>query len=133
MLVRYIRHDAWGSDGTANQHVTEILPIIRAVSIARRGPATFSRGIVVIPIRNKPRLALFSYLMSANVSGSGMPYQVKAGSVIAIVANEKQALELLRRMAVSSNEQISIRDIFGGGIDVATLESRLTDSEQNPP
>jgi hypothetical protein len=71
--------------------------------------------------------------MSANVSGSGMPYQVKAGSVIAIVANEKQALELLRRMAVSSNEQISIRDIFGGGIDVATLESRLTDSEQNPP
>jgi hypothetical protein len=60
-----------------------------------------------------------------------MPYQVRAGSVIAIVANEKQALELLRRMAVSDKAEISIKDIFGGGIDVATLESRLTDSEQN--
>jgi hypothetical protein len=61
-----------------------------------------------------------------------MPYQVKAGSVTTIVANEKQALELLRRMAISGEEGISIRDIFGGGIDVATLESRLADSEQNP-
>jgi hypothetical protein len=67
-----------------------------------------------------------------NVLGSGMPYQVKAGSITAIVANEKQALEMLRRMAASGKEDISIRDIFGGMIDVATLESRLTDSERNP-
>jgi len=61
-----------------------------------------------------------------------MPYQVKAGSITAIVANEKQALEMLRRMAASGQEEISIRDVFGAEIDVATLKSRLNDSESNP-
>ena len=61
-----------------------------------------------------------------------MPYRVRAGSITAIVANEKQALEMLRRMAVSGREAISIRDIFGAEIDVATLEARLKDSEQKP-
>ena len=61
-----------------------------------------------------------------------MPYRVRAGSITAIVANEKQALEMLRRMAVSGREEISIRDIFGAEIDVAALEARLKDSEQKP-
>jgi hypothetical protein len=61
-----------------------------------------------------------------------MPYQVKAGSVTAIVANEKQALEMLRRMSASGQEEISIRDIFGSEIDVATLRSRLDESEPKP-
>jgi hypothetical protein len=58
-----------------------------------------------------------------------MPYQVKAGSITAIVANKKQALEMLRRMAESGQEEISIRDIFGAEIDLATLKSRLNDSD----
>jgi hypothetical protein len=61
-----------------------------------------------------------------------MPYQVRAGSVTAIVANEKQALEMLRKMVASGKDAISIRDIFGSQIDVATLESRLKNSEQRP-
>jgi hypothetical protein len=61
-----------------------------------------------------------------------MPYQVRAGSVTAIVANEKQALEMLRKMVASGKDEISIRDIFGSEIDVATLESRLKNSEQRP-
>jgi len=61
-----------------------------------------------------------------------MPYQVKAGSIIAIVANEKQALEILRKLAGPDQGEISIRDIFGSEIDVATLQSRVTGSEQNP-
>jgi hypothetical protein len=62
----------------------------------------------------------------------GMPYQVRAGSVTAIVANEKQALEVLRRMVASGKEKISVRDIFGGEVDVSTLELRLKDAEPNP-
>ena len=50
----------------------------------------------------------------------------------AIVANEKQALEVLRRMVASGKEKISIRDIFGGEVDVSTLELRLKDAEPNP-
>jgi len=61
-----------------------------------------------------------------------MPYQVKAGSITAIVANEEQALEMLRRMTASGKEEVSIRDIFGAEIDAATLESRLKHSEQKP-
>jgi hypothetical protein len=67
-----------------------------------------------------------------NVSGREMPYQVKAGSITAIVANEKQALEMLRRMAASGQEEVFIRDIFGAEIDIATLESRLKDPEPKP-
>jgi hypothetical protein len=56
-----------------------------------------------------------------------MPYQVKAGRVTAIVANEKEALEMVRRLNASSpdDEEASIRDIFGGDLDVATLKARL--------
>jgi hypothetical protein len=54
-----------------------------------------------------------------------MPYQVRVGSVTAIVANEKEALEMLRRLAGSGNEKAFITDIFGSEVDVATLESRV--------
>jgi hypothetical protein len=53
-----------------------------------------------------------------------MPYQVKAGSVTAVVADEKQALDMFRRLA-GSGSRASIRDVFGSEVDVATLESRV--------
>jgi hypothetical protein len=59
--------------------------------------------------------------------GNGMPYQVRAGSVTAVVANEKQALDMLRRLAGSGNGATSIKDIFGSEVDVATLESKMAD------
>jgi hypothetical protein len=52
-----------------------------------------------------------------------MPYQVRAGSVTAVVANEKQALDMLRRLA-ESRTGASVRDVFGSEVDVAILESR---------
>jgi hypothetical protein len=53
-----------------------------------------------------------------------MPYQVRAGSVTAVVANKKQALDMLRRLAASGSGA-SIRDVFGSGVEVATLKSRV--------
>ena len=58
-----------------------------------------------------------------------MPYQIRAGSFTAIAANEEQALEMLRRMAASGKDEISIRDVFGVEIDAATLESRLKEND----
>ena len=60
--------------------------------------------------------------------GEGMPYQVRAGSVTAIVANEKQALDLLRKLAGSANGA-SIKDVFGSEVDVATLKSMVDEAE----
>jgi hypothetical protein len=57
-----------------------------------------------------------------------MPYQVKVGSMTAIVGDEQQALEMLRRMTGASNEVASITDIFGSEVDIATLRSRLVKS-----
>jgi hypothetical protein len=51
-----------------------------------------------------------------------MPYQVRAGSVTAVVANEKQALDMLRRLAAAGSGA-SIRDVFGSDVEVATLKS----------
>ena len=59
-----------------------------------------------------------------------MPFQVKAGPVTAIVANEKEALEMLRRLGPDRGK-VFIKDVFGDEIDVATLESRLKGS--GPP
>jgi hypothetical protein len=56
-----------------------------------------------------------------------MPYQVKAGSVAAIVANEKQALEMLQRLGVDRGE-VSIGDVFGEVVNVATLRSQINDA-----
>jgi hypothetical protein len=53
-----------------------------------------------------------------------MPYQVRAGSLTAVVANEKQALDMLRRLA-GSGSGASIRDVFGCEVDIATLKSRV--------
>jgi len=61
-----------------------------------------------------------------------MPYQVKVGSMTAIVANEKEALEMIRRMARSSDEHPLIKDIFGTEVDIETLESRLNNSGRCP-
>jgi hypothetical protein len=55
-----------------------------------------------------------------------MPYNIRAGSVTAIVATEQQALELLRRLSGPDREGVSITDIFGGEIDAA-LEERASD------
>jgi hypothetical protein len=74
-------------------------------------------------------MALFLFI-AGHVSRSAMPYQVKAGSITAIVANEKQALAMLRRLAAAGRGEISVRDIFGDEIDVATLESWLHDFER---
>ena len=57
-----------------------------------------------------------------------MPYQVKVGSMTAIVGDEQQALEMLRRMTGASGEVASIKDIFGSEVDIATLKSRLVKS-----
>ena len=56
-----------------------------------------------------------------------MPYQVKVGSMTAIVGDEQQALEMLRRMT-GAGEVASIKDIFGSEVDIATLKSRLVKS-----
>ncbi len=55
-----------------------------------------------------------------------MPYRVKVSSVTAIVANEKQALEMIPRLVGTGNEEVFIKDIFGSEVDVATLESRAS-------
>jgi hypothetical protein len=57
-----------------------------------------------------------------------MPYQIRTGSVTAIVANEKQALDLLRKLA-GSGDGASIRDVFGSEVDVATLKSLVNENE----
>jgi hypothetical protein len=49
-----------------------------------------------------------------------MPYQVKVGSMTAIVANEQEALEMIRRMARSTDEHPLIKDIFGTEVDIET-------------
>jgi hypothetical protein len=55
-----------------------------------------------------------------------MPYQVKAGRVTAIVADEKEALEMVRRLTASSGEDdASIQDIFGEKVDIARLKAML--------
>jgi hypothetical protein len=60
-----------------------------------------------------------------------MPYQVRAGSVTAIAADEKQALEMLRRFG-SGNQEASIRDIFGSEVDIASLKSRAGATGNQP-
>jgi hypothetical protein len=54
-----------------------------------------------------------------------MPYQVKVGSVTAIVANEREALEMIRRLMGTGTPEVFVKDIFGSEVDVATIESRL--------
>lgn len=55
-----------------------------------------------------------------------MPYQVKVGTVTAIVANEREALAMVHRLTTSSgDEKASIADIFGGEIDIAALRARI--------
>jgi hypothetical protein len=55
-----------------------------------------------------------------------MPYQVKAGRVTAIAADEKEALEMARRLTASSGEEeASIQDIFGDKVDLAALKAKL--------
>ena len=61
-----------------------------------------------------------------------MPYQVKARSITAIVANEQQALAMLHRLSGPEQGEISIRDVFGNEIDIATLEKWLNDPELKP-
>jgi hypothetical protein len=58
--------------------------------------------------------------------GDGMPYHIRAGSIRAIVADERRALELHRRLSGSDREEVSITDIFGGEIDAAKLEERAS-------
>jgi len=50
----------------------------------------------------------------------------------AIVADERQALEMVRRLTGPGRGQVSIRDVFGDEIDLATLRTRLSDSEHDP-
>jgi hypothetical protein len=50
----------------------------------------------------------------------------------AIVANEQEALEMIRRMARSTDEHPLIKDIFGTEVDIETLESRLNNSGRCP-
>ena len=61
-----------------------------------------------------------------------MPYQVKVGSMTAVVANEKEALEMIRRMARSGGQPAVVKDVFGSDVDVETLESRLSNSGRSP-
>ena len=60
-----------------------------------------------------------------------MPYQVRVGTVTAVVANEKEALEMLRRLAGAGNEKAFITDIFGSEVDVAALESKVAGETRN--
>jgi hypothetical protein len=60
-----------------------------------------------------------------------MPYQVRVGSVTAVVADEREALQMLRRLAGSVNEKALITDLFGSEVDVATLESRAVGETRN--
>ena len=53
-----------------------------------------------------------------------MPYRVKVGSVSAIVANEKEALDLLGKLQGESGE-VSILDVLGVEVSVGTLKTRL--------
>jgi hypothetical protein len=59
--------------------------------------------------------------------GDGMmPYHIRAGSIRAIASDERQALELHRRLSGLDREEVSITDIFGGEIDAAKLEARAS-------
>lgn len=53
-----------------------------------------------------------------------MPFQIKAGAITAIVANETEAVELLRKISGPDRERVSIMDIFGDEID-PSLVGRL--------
>jgi hypothetical protein len=59
-----------------------------------------------------------------------MPYQVKAGSLTVIVANEQQAIDALSRMIGSGRESASIRDVFGSEIDLELLRSKIRATDQ---
>jgi hypothetical protein len=54
-----------------------------------------------------------------------MPFQIKAGQITAIVANESEAVELLRKIAGPDREQVSIMDIFGDEIAPALVSKLL--------
>jgi hypothetical protein len=60
-----------------------------------------------------------------------MPYQIRVGSMTAVVADEREALQMLRRLAGSVDEKALITDIFGSEVDVATLESRAVRETRN--
>jgi hypothetical protein len=50
-----------------------------------------------------------------------MPFRIKAGPITAIAANEREAVELLRKIAGPDREQVSIMDIFGDELDPALV------------
>ena len=59
----------------------------------------------------------------------GKPYQVKVGGVIAIVVDERRALEMVRKFPRMENKETVVKDVFGSEVDVAALESRMREAE----
>lgn len=55
-----------------------------------------------------------------------MPYHIRAGSVRATAANERQALEMLQKLSGSDREEVTITDLFGGEMDIAKMEERVS-------
>lgn len=61
-----------------------------------------------------------------------MPYRVKVGSVSAIVANEREALEMLGKLLETGGKEVSILDVLGSEVDVSTLKARLDQANSGP-
>ena len=62
--------------------------------------------------------------------GTGMPYQVKAGAVVAIVVDERRALEMIGRFAGRDSNAAIVTDVFGSEVDIAALELRVRKAEE---
>ena len=82
----------------------------------------FERNLRILRISNHISNGIAASKWLEEDVGERMPYHIRAGSIRAIVANEREALELLRRLTDSDREEVSITDIFGGEIDVAKLQ-----------
>jgi hypothetical protein len=50
-----------------------------------------------------------------------MPYQVKVGSVTRICANEREALDMIRRLMGAETEEVFVKDIFGSEVTALSV------------
>jgi hypothetical protein len=61
-----------------------------------------------------------------------MPYQVKSGSIIFVVATVRQALAMFDQMLEDAREELSICDMDGRRVDPDRLRSLIDDEQGHP-
>ena len=60
-----------------------------------------------------------------------MPYQMKVGSLLVVVATDREAIEMFDRLVEDGGPQAIVRDMRGVELDVNRL--RIASSPETPP